>query len=152
MTDALLYRELFRLTYEDDRPPRERLHDAVQRIHAARPRHQFTGVYLLRGQMLELGAFAGPATDHTRIPVGRGLCGKAVTTRSDLDVADVNAQPEYLACSLTTKSEAIALIWHRGDIVGQIDIDSDTAGEFGASAMGSLRIMADILAPLVASA
>jgi GAF domain-containing protein len=73
-----------------------------------------------------------------------------VTENTDLDIGDVNAAPEYLACAITTRSEAIALIRHEGQIVGQIDVDSDTAGPFGAEAMAALRRCADILAPLVA--
>ena len=91
----------------------------------------------------------GPPSEHTRIPIGKGLCGKAVTQKRDLDIGDVNAQPEYLACSLTTKSEAIALVWSQGQIVGQIDVDSDTAGEFGKEAMTALATAAHVLAPLV---
>jgi GAF domain-containing protein len=88
---------------------------------------------------------------HTRIPIGRGLCGKAVTEARDLDIGDVNAQPEYLACSLSTKSEAIALAWWRGEIVGQIDVDSDTAGAFGDAAMRELATAAHVIAPLLAA-
>ncbi|MCC6809660.1 MAG: GAF domain-containing protein [Deltaproteobacteria bacterium] len=145
-----LYARLCALVHDDARAPKQRLQDAIEAIHEARPRHQFTGLYVVRSDALELAAFAGPPTEHTRIPIGRGLCGRAVRDRRDLDIADVNAEPEYLACSLTTKSEAIALVWLRGEVVGQIDIDSDTPGAFGADAMQSLSTMAHILAPLVA--
>lgn len=143
-----LLEALFKLSYVDTRPTSVRLQEAVKRIHDAHPRHGFTGVYLLKGEVLELAAFSGPESEHTRIPIGQGLCGKAVTQKRDLDMGDVNAEPEYLACSLSTKSEAIALIWSEGRIVGQIDIDSDTAGAFGAAAMQALRSYADLMAPL----
>lgn len=143
-----LYSELSSLVHDDPREPAARLKEAVERIHKARPRHQWTGIYLLRGDMLELGPFVGPASEHTRIPVGQGLCGKAVADARDLDIGDVHSAPGYLACSIATKAEAIALVWHKGKIVGQIDVDSDTAGEFGKEAMASLSRMADILAPL----
>lgn len=145
-----LLEALFRLSYADSRPAKLRLDESVRRIHEAFARHQFTGIYLVRGDTLDLAAFAGPPTEHTRIPLGQGLCGKAVTLKRDLDIADVNAEPEYLACSLSTRSEAIALIWKEGHIIGQIDIDSDTAGAFGADAMLQLRACADLLAPLCA--
>lgn len=145
-----LYSHLFRLTHEDTRAAKVRLRDAMAAIQRVRPRHQWTGVYVLRGDTLELAASIGPETPHPRIPIGKGLCGKAVTTRSDLDIGDVNAQPEYLACSLTTKSEAIALVWYKGNIVGQIDVDSETPGAFGKEAMDSLATCAHLLAPLVA--
>lgn len=143
-----LYRELFALVHDDARAPAVRLKDAMAAIQKARPRHQWTGVYVLKGDVLDLAAYVGPETPHARIPIGKGLCGKAVTTRQDLDIGDVNAQPEYLACSIETKSEAIALMWHKGEIVGQIDVDSHTRGDFGADAMRSLATAAHILAPL----
>lgn len=129
----------------------ERVQQVMHALHQARqPRHTWTGVYVLRGETLELGPFVGPPSPHTRIPIGQGLCGKAVTSNSDLDVGDVNQSPEYLACSITTKSEAIVLIRHHGKIVGQIDIDSGELGEFGDEAMRSLRVVAEQIAPLVA--
>jgi flavin reductase (DIM6/NTAB) family NADH-FMN oxidoreductase RutF/putative methionine-R-sulfoxide reductase with GAF domain len=152
MKEDPLYRTLFALVHEDTRAAKERLQDAVSALHAARPRHSWTGVYLLRGEMLDLAAYVGPQTEHTRIPIGKGLCGLAVTQGTDLDIADVNARPEYLACSITTKAEAIALIWHRGKIIAQIDIDSDAPGEFGAEAMRSLATVAELIAPLAAEA
>jgi GAF domain-containing protein len=138
------------LVAEAGRPATIRLRDAVERIHAAFPRHQWTGVYLLRVQMLDLGPYVGAATDHTRIPVGTGMCGKAVAEGRDLDIADVHAEPGYLACSLNTKAEAIALIRWQGRIVGQLDVDSDTAGLFGAEAMQALKAAGEVIAPLVA--
>ncbi len=147
---AELYRALFSLVYEDARAPAVRLSEAVDRIHRAHPRHQWTGIYLLRDGVLELGPHVGPATEHHRIPVGTGLCGRAVAEARDLDVGDVHQASGYLACSLTTKAEAIALLWYKGHIIGQIDIDSDTAGEFGAAAMATLSHIAHLLAPLAA--
>ncbi len=140
---------LFTLVHEDKREAKARLRDAVRVIHKAFTRHQFTGLYVLRGDVLELAAFEGPPSEHTRIPIGKGLCGKAVTQKRDLDIGDVNAQPEYLACSLSTKSEAIALVWSKGEIIGQIDVDSDTSGEFGTAAMNDLATAAHLIAPLV---
>jgi L-methionine (R)-S-oxide reductase len=138
---------LFRLVHEDARPAKARLGDAVAALHGGR--NSWTGIYVLSGDTLELAASVGPETPHPRIPIGKGLCGRAVTSRRDLDVGDVNAEPEYLACSLSVKSEAIVLIWHKGEIVGQIDIDSETPGPFGAEQMQALATAAHVLAPLV---
>src|SRR5437667_8642932 len=50
----------------------------------------FTSVYayMLRGDELVLEAFAGRETEHTRIPVGRGVCGTAVATGEDQNIPD----------------------------------------------------------------
>jgi L-methionine (R)-S-oxide reductase len=42
------------------------------------PTYDWSGIYVLDGEMLHLDAFVGAATDHTEIPVGRGVCGTAV--------------------------------------------------------------------------
>jgi len=49
----------------------------------------------------------GRDTPHTRIPVGRGVCGTAVATGEDQNVADVATVGNYLACHLDTKSELV---------------------------------------------
>ena len=74
----------------------------------------------------------GAATDHTRIPVGVGVCGTAVAEERDVIVDDVSALDNYLACSLDTVSEIVVLIRdERGEIVGQLDLDSDRRAAFG---------------------
>ena len=146
-----LYGEIERIVSQANRSAQDRLKDAVTALHARRqPRHSWTGIYLLRGNELQLGPFVGAPSPHTRIAVGQGLCGQAVAHDRDLDVADVNQAPGYLACSISTRSEAIVLIRHQGQVVGQIDVDSAELGEFGAEAMRSLRVVAEQLAPLVA--
>ncbi|HEY2824616.1 MAG TPA: hypothetical protein VGI83_03635, partial [Gemmatimonadales bacterium] len=102
----------------------------ADRMRAAGP--PYTGVYLymLHGTMLALEAFSGRETPHTRIPVGTGLCGKAVLENHDIVAADVNASADYLACNLDTKSELIVLLRRGKNILGQIDVDSDIPDGF----------------------
>ena len=125
------------------------LRAAVEALHRAFPRHSWTGIYFLRGDELVLGPFVGPPTEHVRIPRGRGLCGRAVREETDLNVGDVASQPEYLACSAEVRSELIVLVRDRGEIVGQIDIDSRQAGAFPPDHERAVRGVADALAPLV---
>lgn len=111
----------------------------------------FTSVYayMLHGDELRLEAFAGRETDHTRIPVGKGVCGTAVATKQDQNVPDVAAVGNYLACNTFTKSELVVLI-RRGDhILGQIDIDSDMPNGFGDSEYADVKEVADALAVLL---
>ena len=111
----------------------------------------FTSVYayMLHGDELRLEAFAGRETDHTRIPVGTGVCGTAVATKQDQNVPDVAAIGNYLACNTFTKSELVVLI-RRGDhILGQIDIDSDVPKGFGDSEHADVKEVADALAVLL---
>src|SRR5258708_8401054 len=87
--------------------------------------------YMLAGEELVLEAHAGRDTEHVRIAVGAGVCGTAVATGEDQNVADVGAIGNYLACNLDTKSELVVLIRRGGKILGQLDIDSDVPAGFG---------------------
>src|SRR5574340_267092 len=70
------------------------------------PHYTWVGIYEVQGPELVLAAWSGPsATQHVRIPVGEGICGAAVSAKETVLVADVNADPRYLACFLNTRSE-----------------------------------------------
>jgi GAF domain-containing protein len=104
--------------------------EAMELIYAL-PGYDWVGVYLLEGNELVLDAYRGASTDHTRIPVGTGVCGTAVKTEQNQVVGDVRSLENYLACSLETRSEIVVLMRRRnGEIVGQIDIDGHVKDEF----------------------
>ncbi len=108
------------------------LGSAVHYVASLSPKFNWVGIYILKGKTLELGPFIGAATEHKRIPVGKGICGIAVSQGTDQNVPDVTAVSHYLACSTETKSELVVLIRDRkGDILGQIDIDSHEVAAFG---------------------
>ena len=123
------------------------LADVVQLLHAARPAWDWVGVYLLAGEELLLGPYVGAFTTHTRIPIGRGVCGTAVATGENQVVADVRELDNYLACSTATRSEIVVLIRHEGSVVGQFDIDSDTPAAFGPADEALLEDLAQLAAP-----
>jgi GAF domain-containing protein len=101
---------------------------------------------MVHGDELVLEAFDGRATDHTRIPVGRGICGRAVAEGRDLNVPDVTNADGYLACSVETKSELVVLVRRHDEILGQIDIDSDVPDGFDAAEQEAVKTVADALA------
>lgn len=109
------------------------MQETVSLLKANCPRYHWVGIYLLEGQELILGPYVGKHTDHTRIPVGTGVCGTAVAENKNQIVADVRTLSNYLACSLETRAEIVVLIRHPEDptrILGQIDIDSDLPDAF----------------------
>jgi L-methionine (R)-S-oxide reductase len=125
------------------------LQEACARIQAWGPPYTSVYAYMVHGDELVLEAFAGRETEHTRIPVGRGVCGTAVAEQRDQNVADVTAIGNYLACNRFTKSELVVLI-RRGDrILGQIDVDSDVPNGFGEREHAEVRAVADALAVLL---
>ena len=92
----------------------------------------YTGVYiyLLEGDTLVLGPYRGRPTEHTRIPVGAGVCGRAARIGQTVAVDDVASDPEYLACNLETRSEIVVPILQGTQVMGEIDIDSDVPAAF----------------------
>jgi GAF domain-containing protein len=111
------------------------------------PDYHWVGIYLLDGNELVLGPFVGKPSPHTRIPLGRGICGAAAAERTTIIVDDVNADPRYLACSLETKSEIVVPIMIGGEVLGEIDIDSDHLATFTAEDQALLEAVAAQLAP-----
>jgi GAF domain-containing protein len=108
---------------------------AVEQIAFRLTSYNWVGFYWLDPKdagMLELGAFIGAPTEHTRIPVSQGICGAAVLAGETIVVDDVRADPRYLSCSIETKSEIVVPIRAHGRIAGEIDIDSHTAAAFAA--------------------
>ena len=124
-------------------------HAIEQTVHLLKdnvPDYTWVGVYLLEGRELVLGPFVGKPSPHTRIPLGRGICGAAAAEKATIVVDDVNADPRYLACSLETQSEIVVPILRDGDVLGEIDIDSDRRAAFGADDRALLEPIAALLA------
>ena len=119
---------------------------AVSLLKERVPDYTWVGIYLLDGDELVLGPYRGKPSPHTRIPLGRGICGAAATEKSTIIVDDVNADPRYLACSLETKSEIVVPIMDGNRVLGEIDIDSDKAAAFGEGDRQLLEAVAARLA------
>jgi GAF domain-containing protein len=122
---------------------------AAERIQAAGPPYTSVYMYMLHGDELVLEAYAGRVTDHTRIPVGKGVCGTAVATGEDQNVPDVRAISNYIACNTWTRSELVVLIRRGNTILGQIDVDSDEPDPFTEDEVAACRKVADALAILL---
>lgn len=120
--------------------------ETVQLLNNARWHYNWVGIYLLKDGVLELGPYVGKPTEHTRIPLNQGICGAAASTGETLIVANVNADPRYLACSLETRSEIVVPIKRDGRVLGEIDIDSDTPAAFTEEDRKLLEAVAEILA------
>ena len=127
----------------------ELLQLAADRIRAAGPPYTSVYLYMLHGEELLLEAWSGRDTEHTRIPVGKGVCGAAVATGQDQNVGDVRTVDHYLACNLFTRSELVVLIRRGQRILGQIDVDSDVLDPFTPAEEAEVRKVADALAVLL---
>jgi putative methionine-R-sulfoxide reductase with GAF domain len=119
----------------------------VDTLKTSVPDYTWVGIYLLDGNELVLGPFRGKPSPHTRIPLGRGICGAAAAEKTTIIVDDVNADSRYLACSVDTRSEIVVPIMTGTDVLGEIDVDSDRTAAFGARDRTLLEAVAALLAP-----
>ena len=97
-------------------------------------KYNWVGFYMIdpsaNPPMLVLGEFQGAMTPHTRIHLNQGICGAAASSGKTVVVDDVAKDSRYLACSLETKSEIVVPIFVRGEVAGELDIDSHFPAAF----------------------
>ena len=126
----------------------EVLQAVVDVLHDRIDHYSWVGIYLVEGHDLVLGPWNGPeATEHVRIPVGQGVCGAAAASGQTEVVDDVNADPRYLACFPSTRSEIVVPIAYEDTVVGEIDIDSDRPAAFGEDDRVFLARVALLVSP-----
>jgi L-methionine (R)-S-oxide reductase len=126
----------------------EMLQAVVDVLHDRIDHYSWIGIYLVEGDDLVLGPWNGPeATEHVRIPIGQGVCGAAAASGQTEVVDDVNADPRYLACFPSTRSEIVVPIAYEGTVVGEIDIDSDRPAAFGEDDRVFLERVALLVSP-----
>ncbi|MWD29204.1 GAF domain-containing protein [Aquicoccus sp. SCR17] len=100
-------------------------------VHHADDRFDWTGFYRVTGpELLKIGPYQG-GHGCLVIPFSRGVCGAAARTREAQIVADVEAFPDHIACSSSTRSELVLPVTTgAGRLLGVFDIDSDRPGAF----------------------
>ena len=89
----------------------------------------WVGFYLVKNGELVLGPFQGPVA-CTRIKKGRGVCGASWEQARTLIVPDVEKFPGHIACSSLSKSEIVVPLFHKDEVVGVLDVDSDELDQF----------------------
>lgn len=117
-----------------DKTVDNRLEEICELLRSNVDHYDWVGFYFKNGDKreLKLGPHAGAPTDHTTIPFGKGICGQVAESNKNFVVPDVAAQDNYIACSITVKSEIVVPLFVNGENVGQIDIDSNTLDPFTA--------------------
>ena len=89
----------------------------------------WVGFYVVKADLLVLGPFQGPVA-CTRIAYGKGVCGTAWKNRETLIVPDVELFPGHIACNEASKSEIVVPVFSGNELIGVLDIDSDTLNSF----------------------
>lgn len=83
----------------------------------------WVGFYIYRSPDLVLGPFMGKSA-CTRIPLHKGVCGKAATTLQIQRIEDVHKFPGHIACDSMSNSEIVIPLLDNGKLIGVLDIDS----------------------------
>lgn len=124
------------LTGETDRIAN--LSNASALLNQFLPNINWVGFYLLHQDELVLGPFQGlPAC--VRIPIGRGVCGTAVSQKETLVVKDVHAFPGHIACDAASQSEIVIPLIQQDQVIGVLDIDSPIKDRFSVEDQAGLE-------------
>ncbi|MDY8134725.1 GAF domain-containing protein [Aquimarina sp. 2201CG5-10] len=117
---------------KEDQTVTDRLHMICQLLNNNIDYYDWVGFYFKNGdkEELKLRTYVGEETDHTIIPFGKGICGQVAISNKNFIVPDVQAQDNYIACSINVKSEIVVPLFKDGENIGQIDIDSETNDPF----------------------
>lgn len=92
----------------------------------------WVGIYFVKDKQLVLGPFQGPVA-CTRIPFGRGVCGKSWELKKTILVEDVEQFPGHIACSSLSKSEIVLPAFDKkGEVFLILDVDSEHLANFDA--------------------
>jgi L-methionine (R)-S-oxide reductase len=102
-------------------------------LHHAHPMADWTGFYrVVAPELLKIGPYQG-GHGCLVIPFSRGVCGAAARSGKVLNVPDVDAFADHIACSSSTRSELVLPVWNgAGALLGVLDLDSDTPAAFTA--------------------
>tara|TARA_E500000318_G_scaffold4416_2_gene4643 strand:+ start:873 stop:1346 length:474 start_codon:yes stop_codon:yes gene_type:complete len=93
----------------------------------------WTGFYVVdpnKQNELVVGPYQG-TLGCLRIPIGRGVCGTAASTRETQLVADVHAFPGHIACDSRSNSEIVVPVVNAdGQLIAVLDVDSVELNSF----------------------
>lgn len=147
---ALLFGEI-KSVVDSDMDSDDVIRFVSQMLFDAVPHFDWVGVYRCQPahEMLVLGPYWGPETEHTEIPYGQGVCGHVARTGQKRIVSDVSAEPGYIACSLRVRSEAVVPVVRAGSTIAVLDVDSDTPDAFTREDVELLEGVAEEIAPFL---
>ena len=107
--------------------------------------YNWTGFYMMKDKVLEVGPYIGQTTDLTAIKLDEGICGAAATSLKSIIVDDCRNDSRFLVCSLTTRSEIVVPLVDGDTCLGEIDIDSDKPSNFTQADQAMLEEVANII-------
>ncbi|TQV44736.1 diguanylate cyclase, partial [Xanthomonas perforans] len=113
------------------------------------PSLNWAGFYFYDGRELVVGPFQGlPAC--VRIPLDKGVCGAAASTRQSQRIADVDAFPGHIACDSASRSELVIPLVKGDALIGVLDLDSPELDRFDADDQRGLEAIAQLFVDALA--
>ncbi len=110
-------------------------------VYHALPDLNWVGFYFFDGTELVVGPFQGlPAC--VRIPLHKGVCGAAASSRQTQRIEDVDAFPGHIACDSASRSELVVPLLHGDTLVGVFDLDSPLHARFSVEDQQGLEAIA----------
>jgi len=113
------------------------LFDALEYVNWA-------GFYRMQDNELVLGPFQGKVA-CIRIPVGRGVCGTAVSENKTQLIDDVHQFSGHIACDAASNSEIVIPVRHNGEVIAVLDIDSVNFNRFDEQDQAGLEKTVQLL-------
>lgn len=104
----------------------------------------WAGFYLLKNDELILGPFQGKIA-CTNIPLTKGVCGKAASSRKTVLVEDVHQFEGHIACDSESNSEIVVPLIKNNQLYGVLDLDSTSFGRFSKEDKIIFEEIAEIL-------
>jgi L-methionine (R)-S-oxide reductase len=114
--------------------------------------YDWVGLYFVNPKKqieLLLGPYVGEATEHVRIPFGKGICGQAAETKKTFIVQDISKETNYLSCNPHVKSEIVIPIFKDEAIIGELDIDSHELSPFTKEDSAFLKKTGQMIAKIL---
>lgn len=112
-------------------------------LYNALPDLNWAGFYFFDGTELVVGPFQGlPAC--VRIPLDKGVCGAAASTRKTQRIEDVHAFPGHIACDAASQSEIVIPLVKDDVLIGVLDIDSPKLARFDPDDQRGLEAIANV--------
>jgi L-methionine (R)-S-oxide reductase len=111
----------------------------ASRLHERMARYNWVGFYLADPSLpktLVLGPYVGSFVPLEKISFGAGLCGTAAATKKTVVVNDVASDLRYVSRAELVKSEMVAPVLVKNELVAEIDVESYFVGTFTPDEQG----------------
>ena len=100
-------------------------------LHSEFKHWLFCGFYVkTKPDLLEIGPYQGHVLACSHIKFGKGVCGNVAKEEKTIIVDNVLEFPGYISCDPKTRSEIVVPVFHNGQLIAVLDIDSPNLSDF----------------------